>query len=152
MIDALRNMLDDWTANVIVERVWYAWALLKPEPKQSTRFSKKRAYTDDRKKTYVEALADDFETTLLHRPPAGPVRVRVLYCFPWRTTDRHVALDWAFMLKRPDVDNLTKPVLDALSDCGFLADDNTVAEVQARKIRFDLPCVALRADLLRKVP
>lgn len=65
-----------------------------------------------------------------------PVRVFIEYAFPClaSASKKTKAQDqWHF--KRPDLDNLTKSVLDALTDLRFFNDDGQVCELVLRKKR-----------------
>ena len=77
-------------------------------------------------------------TTRLHwmgRTITGPVRVRIWFVLPRpqefkarRHPDGQIV-----HTRKPDLDNLAKPVLDALTNLGVWADDNQVAELHCVK-------------------
>lgn len=141
-------LLDRWDESVAISRTEYTYANLKPQPKQSTRFGKGRAFTSAKKRAYMKSLAEELSKHFTGSTPmAGDIRVSVLYAFPWRQSDPDVVRDlgWAFMNVRPDVDNLFKPLADAMQGVCF-ADDGQVVEVRARKIRSDDEGIAVRLD------
>jgi len=148
-MDARTQMLlDRWDDSVAVTRTEYTYANVKPQPKQSTRFGKGRAFTSAKKRAYVKLLGEELAKHFTGKAPlSGDVRVSVLYSFPWRQSDKDVVRDlgWAFMNVRPDVDNLFKPLADSLQGICF-DDDGQVVEVRARKIRSDEQGIAVRLD------
>lgn len=53
-----------------------------------------------------------------------------------RVRDAHATAEpYGWFIKRPDIDNCLKLVLEALQDSGMVEDDSQVVEVVARKIR-----------------
>lgn len=62
-------------------------------------------------------------------PMEGALRVHLDFMFPAPT--RRAEGTWR--VKKPDLDNLTKAVMDALTDAGAWQDDAQVAELNARK-------------------
>jgi len=136
-----------------VSRTLLLSANVKPEPKQSTRFTLSgHAYTDPKKKKYLQKLVQEFLRKLDDNfaPFEGQLRVMVVYTFPWRKSDAKVARNqsWAYMNKRPDVDNLFKPVGDALQTAGIIKDDGQIVEALARKIRAESPGIYVRIEQL----
>jgi len=148
LIDALRKHLDNFDAQIEVLRTYYAWAAVKVQSKQSTRFSG-HSYTDKKKRAYVDELANQLSGELRSANLAGPIGVTLLYSFPWNKEDRNKEIEWALMTSRPDIDNLMKPVLDALQ-MKLAFDDGRVCQVKARKIRLLFPAVAVRLDVVRE--
>ena len=148
MIEGLKKHLDNFDAQVEVLRTYYAWAAVKAQSKQSTRFSG-HSYTDKKKRAYVEELANQLSGELRSANLAGPIGVTLLYSFPWLKKDQELNIEWALMIARPDIDNLMKPVLDALQT-KLEFDDGRVCQVKARKIRLLFPAVAVRLDVVRE--
>jgi len=141
LIPDLKEMLDDFEQALEVKRTWYAWAVGRPQAKQSTRFTGRRTFTTSQKKDYVQGLIDDLKANLHSQEISGCLRVTAIYCFPWRKKDDQ-SVGWELMPQRPDADNLTKPLFDALGlACDF--DDSIVVELRARKIRYVVPCIAV---------
>lgn len=148
-MEILRQLIHDFDDGVEVLAVHYGWAAVVPEAKQSTRFTSSHAYTAFRKKQYVNELALDLKTSL-NQPIEGCVRITVLYCFPWRLKDIELDMPiWEFMDKRPDIDNLLKPTMDALKSI-CLSDDAVIVEARCRKVRFQLPCLAVMVEQIRR--
>ena len=147
MTPELLLMLDNFDSYITVVSSVYAYAEMKPQTKQSTNFGRGRAWTSPKKRKYLSDLADCLREDLTDGFISGRIRLTVLYCFPWRQSDKKLQrqLGWALMDKRPDTDNLTKPLCDALQSVA-LHDDAQVVEIRARKIRVDTPCIALRLD------
>ena len=143
------NMHDVHSA--AVSRDLFLSSDVKPEPKQSTRFTiTGHAYTDPKKKKYLQRLVQDFLKDLDKNfvPFDGRLRVSVVYSFPWRKSDSKISKNqtWAYMDKRPDVDNLFKPVGDALQTAGIIKDDGQIVEVRARKIRSKSPGIGVKLE------
>lgn len=68
--------------------------------------------------------------------PEEPVAVTVDYCFayPKGTPKRVLAEGARWHLKRPDGDNLTKSLLDMMTETGLLNDDSQVCDLRIRKL------------------
>ena len=122
-----------------------------PQPKQSTRFTLTgHAYTAPKKRKYLQDLVQQISGNI---PKSfiifeGRLRVSVVYSFPWRKSDAKTAKvqSWAYMDKRPDVDNLFKPVADALQTADVIRDDSQIVEVRARKIRSGSPGIGIKIE------
>lgn len=110
------------------------------EPKQSARFAKAgrfmRSYQPAKVVRNSEALT---LLALQHKPPApmrGALRVDVTYEFPWRAGDsqkkRRNGPAWKDT--KPDLDNLTKQVLDVLQSAGFYQNDAQIAVLKVSKM------------------
>ena len=147
MTPLLRAMLDDWDSYASPDKAVYAYAELVPQSKQSTRFGNGRSFTSPKKRKYLADLAKLLRASLTSDSISGRIRLTVLYCFPWRQSDKQLQRDlgWSFMDKRPDIDNLTKPLCDALQAVA-LEDDSQIVDIRARKIRVEVPCIAVRLD------
>ena len=152
MIPVLTQMLKDFdNALSVVDTVW-AWAAVTPKPKQSTTFGGGHAFTSVTVRDYVKTLRTDLKTDFRREAARkvvdyAQIRITVIFAFPFRKNDEYE--DWLLMNVRPDVDNLLKPLLDVLADIGDFQ-DSRVVEVKARKIRFQLPVIALKFDSVVK--
>lgn len=47
------------------------------------------------------------------------------------------------MTQRPDVDNISKAVIDVMTKCGFFVDDSQISELVLRKFRAVNPCIVI---------
>jgi len=133
-----------------VKRTEYALAPLLPQAKQSVQFTRSgQAFTPAKKKKYVKDLNAFIRASYAAARMTGPIRVTILFCFPWRSADSKKKRKdgWAIMDKRPDVDNLLKPLLDSCSDLTF-DDDGQVVTVIATKIRHDDPAIVVKLEEL----
>lgn len=128
-------------------KTFYGWAAVKPEPKQSTTFGSGHAYTTGKKAKYLNELREQFRASFNEVTPwEGPVRLTILYCFPWRLKDEgYTAKSILPMVERPDEENLSKPVKDALEGILYL-NDSQVVGVTTLKIRYIIPCILLKAE------
>lgn len=66
-----------------------------------------------------------------------PVAVIISYLFPFpkSATQKRIAKGAEYMVQRPDLDNLTKSILDELTALGFWVDDSQVVDCHTRKFR-----------------
>lgn len=114
-------------------------------PKQGDRSTIRRGrirhYTPSRVRNNAQGLA-----SLLgpHAPPApwtGPVSVEIIAGFPFRKKESPIAREfgWDWKDAKPDVDNLTKQVLDVLQGCGFFKNDSQVVRLVVTKLRMENP-------------
>lgn len=105
-------------------------------PKQSFRAAGRSGYTDPRIKANAEELAYYAGRYAYEFPLEGPLRVELVFQFPWRNSDkkRQKARPKD---TRPDCDNLCKQVCDVLQACGFYNDDAQLADVHIRKVWTD---------------
>lgn len=122
-----------------------------PQAKQSTKFTLAgHAYTPSKKRKYLNDLTQDFIKSLPkgYVTLSGRLRVSVVYSFPWRKSDSKISKrqSWAYMDKRPDADNLFKPVGDALQLADVIQDDSQIVELRVRKIRTEYPGVAVKIE------
>ncbi len=141
------KMLSDVQSSTVI-RTEYLQADIKPEAKQSTRFTKLgHAFTSEKKRKYVASLVEIFEAHKIQLF-TGRLRVTVVYSFLWRKSDKQKAKQqsWAYMDKRPDIDNLFKPVADALDKANLFSDDSQIVEVRARKIRSSSEGIAIKIE------
>jgi Holliday junction resolvase RusA-like endonuclease len=89
--------------------------------------------------------------TLLHphrpeTPLEGPLRLEVEWEYPWRKSEpkKNKALGFKPCDTRPDVDNLSKMLLDAMTTAGFWNDDGQVAHLSFYKSWSDKPGIGIR--------
>ena len=73
-----------------------------------------------------------------HRPPQplhGPLRASFVFVWPWRSAEpkKTKALGRVPMTARPDLDNLSKMLGDALTRLRFIEDDSQIYELTLRK-------------------
>lgn len=140
MIDSLKNILDDFDSDFTVKRTQYLWSAAIPKPKQSVQFGRYGAFTSKEKREYVDNLVKDLYNTSGNKFE-DTVRITIVYCFPFLVKEA----EWSFKKTRPDLDNLTKPVLDALAN-KWLIDDAQVAVLQVKKIKYKFPCIIIKID------
>jgi Holliday junction resolvase RusA-like endonuclease len=101
------------------------------------RFGKGGAYTDPKKKAYVNSIAAKVSVYSPSIRFTGSVYVGVIYCFGWRKSDKITDISiMRNMTARPDLDNLQKPLFDALSLGGMLEDDASIVRTSTMKVRW----------------
>jgi Holliday junction resolvase RusA-like endonuclease len=140
------HRLEDAAAAII--RTEFLEAMIKPQAKQTTRFTKfGHAFTPAKKRQYVADLVEMFKAHEI-KQFEGRLRVTVVYSFVWRKSDAKIAKkqSWAYMDKRPDIDNLFKPVADALQGSNVIKDDGQIVEVRVRKIRSPQDGIAIKIE------
>ena len=139
----IRRQLDEFNTTLIEQDFKYLYAEIKPQAKQSTSFGSGRAYIPKKKRLYLEELSKKLGESFDGQRMDGQLRVSVVYSFPWRIADKERDI-WALMDKRPDIDNLFKPLADCLEAIGVFGDDAQIVEVTARKIRHDVPSISVK--------
>tara|TARA_R110002051_G_scaffold255522_1_gene314599 strand:- start:950 stop:1417 length:468 start_codon:yes stop_codon:yes gene_type:complete len=139
----IRHQLDSFSTPLLILASKYLYAEIKPQPKQSTSFGRGHSYTPKKKRLYLEDLSAKLSQTFDGVPMEGKLRVAVVYSFPWRKTDKDREA-WALMDRRPDIDNLFKPLADCLEAIGVFGDDAQIVEVTIRKIRHDIPAISVK--------
>ncbi len=84
----------------------------------------------------LEALMAEYRPSV---PLRGPVAVHLCFRFAWRATEKRSvrALGVAYRDTKPDLDNLSKQVLDAIQRVGFVSGDQQVAVLQSQKLWSD---------------
>jgi len=147
MIELLVKAIDEGFVQTIAQSRVVIWASVTPESKQSTRFGQKHAYTDPDKLEYATKLARQFSASLKGKTFKGFISVKIVYCFPILKGDT----EWSFHGVRPDLDNLEKPVLDALKIV-LENDDSKIVHVDQTKIRFLVPCIVVIVESCRENP
>jgi Holliday junction resolvase RusA-like endonuclease len=143
----LKSLLDDFEGSIRVLRTGYFVALEKPQAKQSTRFGGKRCFTDTKKVKYLKTLAKIFKQQHPGNPLNGMLRLSVIFSFPWTQSEltTYATLGWSLVGIGTDLDNLLKPVKDALKKIA-MNDDAQIVEVRARKIRYHTGLIVARLD------
>jgi Holliday junction resolvase RusA-like endonuclease len=87
---------------------------------------------------------------LPHRPAepfTGPLRVEIRWRFPYRKTERGgvIKRGWAIPHDtRPDLDNLAKGLLDAMTRLQFWRDDAQIYSLELNKNRGPEPQIKVR--------
>lgn len=127
------------------DRAFYRFLNVKPQAKQSVRFGGGRAFTDPKKKAYVNDIAAKVSPYADSMRFTGPVHIGIVYCFNWRksdkVTDRSILRE---MTARPDLDNLQKPLFDGLTLGGMFSDDATIVRCTAVKVRWLFHGIAIK--------
>lgn len=117
----------------------YFYIPIKPEPKQSATHGGGKTWISPAKKLYVDNLVFGIKTQYKGEPLNGPLKLTVVYAFKTGKTCvvnervRFMGIPWYFYMPRPDLDNLTKPLQDALMS-QVCTDDSNIVDLRARKI------------------
>lgn len=91
-----------------------------------------------------------------HRPSLpfeGPLIIDIVMVYPWRKTEsKRTRLSGCLPIPvKPDVDNLTKMFMDALTRCAFWTDDSLVSDLRIRKVWGDSTGIALRIEEISSI-
>lgn len=146
MVNSILESFDD-PLSTRIGRSYDLFIEVKPQAKQSTRFSRGRAYTPAKKVQYIKEIQSQVSNQFNTEKFSGTIRLSVAYSFPWRKKDSKLQkkVTWAFMNSRPDVDNLFKPLADSLESICF-NDDKEIVEIRVKKIRSDHTYIAVRIE------
>jgi len=116
---------------------------LQPQPKGRPRMGRGRVHTPKKTQAAEDAWCICAAPHVPSEPISGPVRIVFVFAMPiprsW--TKKKQAAARARELKhtsKPDLDNLTKTAMDAMTRAGFWDDDSQVYHVDASK-RYTLP-------------
>ena len=114
----------------------------EPVPQGRPRFADGRVYDPPRSRAYKEYIA---LTARRHfpKPLRGALSVRIIFYMAMPRSWSRVKREQCrgdLHNKRPDIDNLTKAVLDGLNGVAFV-DDGQVAIINAKKVYSDKPSV-----------
>jgi len=137
------------------EIIWKRRINIVPEPKQSSSFTKKGfAFTPAKKKRYQEAIRHAVSVCedLPEMPHEGPLAIQVIFCFPLTKSDQNTKKRRAFLEQngnwlfacssRNDLDNLLKPVSDALNKL-IIVDDGHICSANLVKIKAHQPFISI---------
>ena len=127
-----------------------------PEPKQSTKFTRSGfAYTPRNKADYQNAIKQAVMNSkdLPEKPLDCPLLIEVVFGFPINESDLSTKKKreffswndkWLFAnSKRNDLDNLLKPVADALNKV-VIADDGLIVKSDLTKIKVERPFIEIK--------
>ncbi len=131
----------------INDGIYRLWVPFRPQAQQRHRFNFKarRAYQPEPEfKACVVAQA------VKNRPPRpleGAVGAKLTYCYR-RPASRAYEI---YKTTKPDLDNLEKPVFDALKRAGWIKDDANIVHTEVKKIWADVDGLKLEMAPLRNV-
>lgn len=103
---------------------------IQPKPKQSVRFSRTGSFQPREIRNYVDALRWYIRSQHRQPPTDQPLSIGITYYFQAAKSMKKADIARLPLphVKRPDLDNLTKPVLDAMAGIVFI-DDSQVCEL-----------------------
>ena len=108
----------------------------RPIPKQSARIGKFGGYQPKRIKDYAEKVRVYCLQALSNgswKVSERPVCVEMTFCFPWPGNTKKALRDTRnWRIKRPDLDNLSKAILDGMDTLWL--DDAQVSHLDVRKL------------------
>jgi Holliday junction resolvase RusA-like endonuclease len=154
--EELKALLDAFDDTIIVLSTRHIYIPVKPQAKQSARFGSGFASQPTKKKQYVANLRAKFEDEYKGvSPTIRPVRLTIYYCFPWTKTDiKSGKADrelWELFMPVPDLENMTKPLKDAMAGVVFM-NDSQVVEEKVRKIRWPDPGIMIKVEEIKAKP
>lgn len=106
-----------------------------PVPKGRPRFSRFGTYTPKRTKDYEALVAKCYkeQSGIYYDGACLYVQIEAVFAIPKSYTKKEKAeLKTSLHIRKPDIDNLIKSVLDALNGVAF-ADDGCVAAIKTTK-------------------
>lgn len=91
-----------------------------------------------KKKNVQDAEAELWAMLHPYRPSTpflGPVRLQMLWTWPFRSSDtkKAIAAGWLWRDTQPDADNLVKMAQDQMSKLGFWTNDGQIADLRVLK-------------------
>ena len=122
-----------------------------PKLRQRTCVRGKHAatYTSDRQAANADTIIALLARHAPKNPASGPLRLDILCCMPipkgMTKRDREgVSRFSVFPSKKPDLDNLDKQIMDAMTRLRFWEDDSQVCLVLSGKMYSEFPCWMVR--------
>ncbi len=100
----------------------------QPRPKATIRGAHAGVYTPKTAQSWKEIIALE-AAPLAGRQVEGPIAIRALFTLPRPKARRKEHL----VVTKPDLDNLLKSTMDALTDRAVWRDDSQIAEISSRK-------------------
>jgi len=108
----------------------------RPIPKQSARIGKFGGYQPKRIKDYADKVRVYCLQALSNnswKVAERPVKVHMTFCFPWPSNTKKVLKETrGWRIKRPDLDNLAKAILDGMD--ALWLDDAQVSHLVVQKL------------------
>ena len=131
----------------MTDGVYRLWVPFRPQAQQRHRFNFKarRAYQPE-----PEFKACVVAEAVKKRPPRpleGAVGAKLTYCYR-RPACRMYEI---YKTTKPDLDNLEKPVFDALKRAGWIKDDANIVHTEIKKIWADFDGLKLEMAQLRNI-
>lgn len=109
-----------------------------PVAKQSARLGNGRTYQPKRVTGNAESLASLLAPYVPIGPLCGPVRLDVVYRYPWRVSEPKKRRQRARLKDtKPDHEQLNKQLCDVFEHMGFVTNDAQFADVRIRKFWTD---------------
>lgn len=107
----------------------------QPRPRATVVAGRARIYNPSTTKVYKQQITQMLIRVPEHFPEGIPVRVTIDYFFqrPKSLQRKKDPVGFIWHTKKPDLDNLNKAVLDAISEAGIWHDDRQVADLRSRK-------------------
>lgn len=124
----------------------FASCVPRPQGRPRWDSARRRTFTDAPTERAVAELAALLLACTPRAPLSGPLLVTLTFCMPIPKKPLPEQFEAAPHVFRPDVDNLSKLVLDVLSRLGWWADDAQVSTLTARKVYSARPGVHVRVD------
>ena len=104
---------------------------------KSVSITRHGSYNNKKVKEWMSYIATSVASHSLSKAPKGiPISISVSVWLPWpKKTPKKVMLkdQYAFHVKKPDADNLLKPIVDSLTQAGLWEDDNQISKMLVEK-------------------
>lgn len=110
-------------------------------------------YAKSGAKKWSNELAEKLRPFKPPRPFSEPVHIDVIWVFDYpKSTPQKNREKYSWRMKRPDLDNMEKGVLDLLTKEGFFLDDSQIVSKFTAKMEGTEPCIIIRIRPLDRGP
>lgn len=89
-----------------------------------------RAYTPAKSREYMNMAIEQIKTDWANKPPLADQPLKLCVQFIHKRPARIKVPGRVLKTTKPDIDNLIKMVMDAISKAGVWVDDNLIVEIQ----------------------
>lgn len=131
----------------MTDGVYRLWVPFRPQAQARTRFNFKNRGAYQPEPEFKACVAAEAYKNRPPRPLEGAGGAKLTYCYR-RPASRAYEI---YKTTKPDLDNLEKPVFDALKRAGWIKDDANIVHTEVKKIWADVDGLKLEMAPLRNV-
>lgn len=133
--------------SLINEGIYRLWVPFRPQAQQRPRFNCKVRRVYQPEPEFKACVVAEAVKRRPPRPLEGAVGAKLTYCYR-RPACRMYEI---YKTTKPDLDNLEKPVFDALKRAGWIKDDANIVHTEVKKIWADFDGLKLEMKQLRNI-